>query len=305
MKLIHLFLAVLTLFLFYGGPDYESHRIIQHVWDTGHYILFAGLSFTLLQSHYFKKLSIPYSLFLIIVFSLVLGIFIELLQIFVNRDFELTDIISDLLGAIIGFLIASLYEKRYVLNSKIKTIIIICLIIIIGFSPLFVVIIDEINMRNEFPVLADLSSDSQLSRWDVNKADLFISRDIQIKGENTLLVSFQPGKYPDVTLQHFMRNWSGYEYIYFRLFNPELKLIEIEIKIYDYFHTKKNYKRSDRFNMVVQLKDGWNEIKIPLTEVKNSPIKRKMDLSKIKSLSLFLNNLTQPVKLYLSPIELI
>ena len=95
----------MTVLLFVGGPDYESHRIIEKIWDMGHIFLFAGLSFSLLATSLTRNFKWGKKLFIIISFSFVIGLIVELLQLFVDRDFELKDIASDVLGASIGYLI--------------------------------------------------------------------------------------------------------------------------------------------------------------------------------------------------------
>lgn len=305
MRLLYPALVVMFIFLFVGGPDYESHRITQHVWDMGHYVLFAGLSFALLNTRFFDNLIWNKKLYFIIGLSFLVGLIVEFIQVFVGRDFEFTDIVSDVLGALMGFLIYGFSVNNISLILKKLMIIVLVVLLFISCTPLLEVLIDEYRMREEFPVIANFESHFQLTRWDVNKANISLSKKNISQGKSSLQVTFLPNAFPDISLQHFLRDWTGYKYISFRLFNPEIKSIDIELKIYDQAHTQNKYKHSDRFNMVIQLRSGWNEIKIPLSEVKNSPIKRKMDLSKIKSLSLFLNNITQPVKLYLSPIELI
>lgn len=303
MKWISLICITMLFFLFVGGPDSQSHRVFQQIWDMGHIFLFATLTYIAMETVFFKRLSIIKSFLYLILLSLVLGLIIEVLQVFVGRNFEFKDLVSDILGTVIGFLIAVYFERRYIFNKQLINLFFIVILCLVSSLRLIIVLFDEVNIRHEFPILVDNSSLTQLTRWDVFNASLSLTNEIPNHGNMLLSVFFLPGKYPDITLQHFMGDWTGYKYISFRLFNPKLKPLDIELKIYDQAHTQNKY--SDRFNMVIQLKNGWNEIKIPLIEVKNSPIKRKMDLSKIKSLSLFLNNLTQPVKLYLSPIELI
>lgn len=303
MKWLFLFISIMTLLLFVGGPDYESHRIYQEAWDLGHIFLFACLSLLILKTNTFKN--IPYNkLFIIIVLlTLCVGLLIEVLQVLVERTFEYKDVLSDLIGTIIGFIIHLLFNKKYLIGSLKLSLFTILLLSLVSSSKLIIVLIDEVNMRKEFPTLAKFSTPLHLSRWDVNSAHLDIN-DSDLTQEELLEVTFMPEKYPDITLLHFMTNWTSYQYISFKLFNTQTKSLNINFKIYDKYHAKHNYKYSDRFNRVFNLKPGWNKIKITLAEVINSPKTRKMDITEIKSVSLFLLNVKQPIKIYLGAIEL-
>ena len=108
MKIIYFIISALIVLLFVGGPDYESHRIFQYIWDMGHIFLFAALSFialNLLKIHNTKSIK---TLLYVIALSTLVGLLIEVLQLLVNRDFDLNDVVNDVLGAVIGYLFFNL-----------------------------------------------------------------------------------------------------------------------------------------------------------------------------------------------------
>ena len=115
---------------------------------------------------------------------------------------------------------------------------------------------------------------------------------------------FLPDAFPDITLQHFPRDWSGYNNIKFSLYNKAQDPIVIELKIYDEDHMKYGYQYTDRFNRELLLQPGWNNIFISLNEIFNSPEKRTMDIARIKSFSLFLKDVTSPVTIYIDDLKL-
>ena len=304
MKYMYFIIIILTVLLFVGGPGYETHRIYQHFWDMGHIFLFAALSFSLLQLQQFRELKWSKSLFIIISLSFITGLIIELLQVLVGRDFELSDIARDVLGALIGYLIFFLKEYNFSLKRKMLMIISICVIFLTSSFNILIVLIDEYQMRENFPLLADFESPFQLSRWDAGKAKIDFSKKNVRQGLYSLQVIFLPDKYPDISLQHFPRNWSSYSNVKYSLYSEEQKPIVIEMKVYDEKHIVNGYKYNDRFNREILLQPGWNNISVSLKEIFSSPVKRKMDSTKIKNFSLFLKDTTRPVIMFLDDLKL-
>lgn len=299
------FLAIiLTILLFVGGPDYESHRIVQQIWDVGHVALFLMLSYIILIFIRKYKLSYITQFLIIVALSFIFGLFVELIQLLVGRDFELQDLANDVSGAIIGYFVYYLLHAKISKLHNIIAAMSIALLLMISLYPLANVLVDEVNMKNEFPVLSDFESATQLSRWDVKQANLSLNKHHVQEGEYSLQAIFLPDAFPDITLQHFPRDWSGYNNIKFSLYNKAQDPIVIELKIYDEDHMKYGYQYTDRFNRELLLQPGWNNIFISLNEIFNSPEKRTMDITRIKSFSLFLKDVTSPVTIFLDNLKL-
>jgi len=299
------FLAViLTILLFVGGPDYESHRIVQQIWDVGHVALFLMLSYIILIFIRKYKLSYITQFLIIVAFSFIFGLFVEIIQLLIGRDFELQDLANDVSGAIIGYFVYYLLHAKISKLHNIIAAMSIVLLLMISLYSLANVLVDEVKMKNEFPVLSDFESPTQLSRWDVKKANLSLNKQHVQQGEYSLQAIFLPDAFPDITLQHFPRDWSGYKNIKFSLYNKARDPIVIELKIYDEDHMKYGYQYTDRFNRELLLQPGWNNISIPLNEIFNSPEKRTMNLVRIKSFSLFFKDVTSPVTIFLDDLKL-
>lgn len=299
------FLAViLTILLFVGGPDYESHRIVQQIWDVGHVALFLILSYIILIFIRKYKLSYITQFLIIVALSFIFGLFVELIQLLVGRDFELQDLANDVSGAIIGYFVYYLLHAKISMLHNIIAALSIALLLMISLYPLANVLVDEVKMKNEFPVLSDFESPTQLSRWDVKQANLSLNKHHVQQGEYSLQAIFLPDAFPDITLQHFPRDWSGYKNIKFSLYNKAQDPVVIELKIYDEDHMKYGYQYTDRFNRELLLQPGWNNISISLNEIFNSPEKRTMNIARIKSFSLFLKDVTSPVTIFLDDLKL-
>ena len=302
MKWLYFSIFLLSVLLFAGGPDYESHRIVKAIWDLGHVFLFTGVAYILINNGLLRKYSQFYSLVIVVFASLFIGLVIEGLQLLVGRSFELADVLSDLYGALIGYLLGnfSLVSSK----QRISSIFSIVVLLALSFTGLFRVVFDEVKMYEEFPILADFESTFELTRWDVNLAELSISSKHTRHGLRALRVEFLPGEYPDITLQHFPRNWQGYKTITFSLYNQYTKSINIELKVYDKQNIRNGYLYKDRFNKELVVNPGWNDFNIALSDVLTSPADRIMDSQNIKSLSLFLHQTTKVITLYLDSLML-
>ena len=305
MKILYVFIGILVTLLFVGGPDYESSRLIQYTWDTGHIYLFSAVVYALLAS---RKIPGEKQLKIIIIItasSFAVGFLIEVVQLYFNRDYELHDVLNDVLGALIGYILFRIIQaKQSLLRQKLK-IGILLVLLLSGFYQLLGVIVDEFMMREEFPVLADFEYINQFSRWDNKRAKISLSKQHVREGKYSLKVIFLPDEFPDITLQHFPHDWSGFHDIGFSLFNPvENGPVNIELKIYDKEHINNGYAYNDRFNRVFSLHSGWNDIVVSLDDVFNAPAGRMMDMKQIKSFSLFLSDVTKPVNIFIDDIKL-
>jgi len=301
----YVFSGLLIFLLFVGGPDADSHRVYQEIWDTGHVLLFASLSWGLLRLPVLQARRWIEQFLIISGFCLVAGFAVEVLQLFVNRNFEIKDLVNDLLGGYLGLLIFTAQQLQRQLMLKVVIYSLMLAIIVGVLLPTIFAIVDEYIMQEEFPVLADFETPYELGRWDNNLASLSIVDKIFRHGKKSMQVDFYAGEYPDIALKHFPRDWHGFSAIKFSIFNTAKKDLLIELKIYDQQHKPNGYKYSDRFNRVLTLKPGWNDFLIAMEDISSAPENRKMDLTDIASLSLFLHDLKQPVTLYFDGLMLV
>jgi VanZ family protein len=304
MKLGYIFVLVLSGLLFIGGPDANSHRIYQEFWDTGHMVLFAGLAMILLSLPMFNKKPWWLWFVLISVFCLVLGMAIEVVQLVVGRNFEMKDLLNDLLGGYLGLLIVTALQAHRPVAIRVSMYPLMLLLIAIVLKPLAFVVIDEFVMEEEFPILADFETTYELSRWDNNLASLSIDNSQKRYGEKAMRIEFSAGEYPDITLKDFPRNWQDYVAVKFSIFNTTDSNLDMELKIYDWQHVKNGYDYSDRFNKELTLHPGWNDFNIAMEEIQSAPKHRSLELENIASFSLFLHELDKPMVMYFDSLRL-
>ena len=305
MKWYYGLLILLSILLFVGGPDVNSHRVVQQVWNSGHIVLFAGFVWLLLHLPVLEKRQWYECLLITTVFCLTLGLIIEFLQLLVGRSFEMKDLLNDLLGGYLGFLVFTV--RQFWRHQMIRGLMFLLMsgIVTWGVWPVAVNALDELKMNDDFPVLADFETPFELSRWKSNFSDLSIVTDHVRDGLKSMRVDIGLGQYPGVSLAYFVSDWQGFKWLKFSIFNASAESHSIELKIFDEEHKLRGLKYKDRYNRKLVLKPGMNDLLISVDEVKLAPAEREMNLGDIAGVSLFLHDPQQPVTLYVDSLRLL
>jgi len=297
-------LLILSLLLFVGGPDSHSNRIIKDIWDTGHVALFGLLMYLLLGTPRLKSRKPWIHFCFTTLLCITAGIAIEAAQLIVGRSFEPHDLSSNLLGGYLGFMLYVAVDKTGRNKVRLLMVPLILLILFVTFRPVYISTIDTFVMEKQFPVLCDYETAHELARWDTNLATLHYDSHHVRQGRRAMRIEFQPGKYPDITLQTFHKNWQGCKTLQFSVYSTHDSTIPVNLKVYDSMHIYNGYAFEDRFNSTLTLNPGWNDFTVPMDRIASAPHDRPMDLSEIASFSLFLSNLDRPLILYLDDLRL-
>ncbi|MCD4681763.1 MAG: VanZ family protein [Bacteroidales bacterium] len=304
MKFISIPIATLCfVFLFIGGPDYYSSRIFTQAWGLGHIIAFSFWTYLLLK--FCKTISgKPFikQCWQVLLIALFFGILTEIVQIIFNRTPLIGDVINDLKGTLIT--LAFIASARKTISQNILRISQVLIIIMILFDiyPLSVTVTDEAIAKIQFPVIAGFETPFETSR--LSSPDYIRDSSISRKGKYSLKVPLANKKHSGVGFKHFPGNWEGYDFFKVSIYNQSSNKIMIHLKIYDFIHVNTGRKYNDRFNKSINLKQGWNDIQIPLVEIATAPANRKMDLSNIYEFGLHASHLQQQNAIYVDDVRL-
>jgi VanZ family protein len=297
--LVIILIVLLPLF-FIGGPAYDASRSFKNFWNVGHILFFALFSYLILiDGRLFRNKSLVHKLLLCLLFATLLGIAIEYAQSGLHRDVDFNDLMRDLLGALLGFFLSPI-----ALGKRARTTGLLSLAALLLFPsiPWFRELADEIHARQQFPVLSDFESDIEATRWS-GDATIRVSDEVAFSGSHSLQVELGIKKYSGIALRYFPKDWSEYQTLIFELFNPDDNL-EISVRIHDQLHTRGEQTYSDRFNQKLALHKGWNTVRIDLDKVAGAPTTRRMDLSAVGSLGLFVMEQKVPRRIYLDAVRL-
>jgi len=289
----------LLYFVFFFKTDLTQYRTIQQIWNLGHVFLFIGLSYLFLKNRWHNFTMSVYIQFLLLsIVSVVVGTLIEYIQTMTGRDKSSYDVLLDLVGACIGFIFFSKALSKRSSIEKLGFRITVISFTFLALMPMLKVVIDDLQQTNIFPILVENQSKFEQSRFNLNNVQLELKTE-----ENLLKMSFQQARYATASLEYFNQDWSSYKYLSFSVFNKSL-LSSLHIRIHDQLHEHKGFHYNDRFNYRVQLRSGWNKIKISLSQVQEAPFKRMMNMHKIRSLIFFKVNVRQSVDLLFTSIKL-
>jgi hypothetical protein len=175
-------------------------------------------------------------------------------------------------------------------------------IAIIIFSGPALALWDMLQASRQFPVLGDFESFLETRRWSSGKID----RDYARHGRASLRVPLATGKkYPGTTLLNTFGDWTGHLFFAFSVHNPDPEPLFLTLSIRDHEHFRRGGRYSDRFNRSFRIEHGWNDIRIPLENIKNAPLERTLELDNLAEVVFFTVDLHEPRLMHLDYVRLI
>jgi hypothetical protein len=200
------------------------------------------------------------------------------------------DLFRDIIGAMLYlfFLLPSrkTISKRILLMMQSGTVVLVGLQIF----PVIIAITDDYIARRQFPELSSFETPFEIQRWS-GGTDFRIDKKIKKTGKASMRVFLNTNKYSGVVLQYFPKNWEGYNYFQFAIFNPLSEDISITCRIHDKKHTQQGQKYEDRFNRSFTIPKGWNTITVSLKDIKHAPKNRQMNMHEIRNIGFFSSSL--------------
>ncbi len=296
-------LAILgAIFLFVGGPGADSLRSFRYVWGIGHLFCFALWSY--LYVNWRKSSSFKRILFEVLILAIICGGLSELIQSQIGREAAWPDFGNDIVGAIAGLVLFS--ESRKMLSPwQLKLLQIpVLLLALWSLWPVGKVLVDDVVSWRQFPLLSGFETPLEKTRWG-GSARRQISHDIYFSGTSSLQINLTRQRYSGLGLRDFPHDWRGYRTLSLQLYNPDADSFTLYFRIHDQHHRDHKNAYSDRFNTSFDILPGWNHLQISLVQVVQAPKTRKMDMSKIAGMGLFVGKLDRPRTIYLDDVELL
>jgi hypothetical protein len=81
--------------------------------------------------------------------------------------------------------------------------------------------------------------------------------------------------------------------------NRDEAALSLTVSIRDHEHFRRGGAYHDRFNGRYLIAPGWNDLRIPIAEIRAAPAERALDLADLSELVLFTVDLAHPRRLYL------
>jgi hypothetical protein len=290
-----------------GGNRWpDAPRSFYAAWDQGHVLAFCLWTALLLRR--FPRLitlALPIQVVAVLGFALIFGGVAEGLQrLGGNGTPSLFDMGRNLLGALAGWAFFSPGPKARSAVYRRYPRLLVGVLMLVSLLPLGRALVDEVQARMAFPVLAAFDAPFELDRWS-GGADHGITRPPFEPHNPMLAIRFLTDRYSGVSLNHFPRDWRGFKAFAFRAYNPEATPIPVVCRINDRRHNQEGHRYRDRFNRRLTLLPGWSQIRLPIEEIAAALAGRRMDLDDVLQVGLFTISLPAPRRLYLDDVRLI
>lgn len=292
-KLIGLFLLVCFPFFFIGGPSPYTTPLFGAIWDCGHLVFFAA-AIILLHAH--LDLSRKQSWLWVSLGVFVVGGLIEIVQGYVGRDDNWSDVLRDLTGAWLGLFWLQAASTLVWLGRLVAL-----ALLLPNLAAIFWAAWGQLYAVQQFPVLADFESPAQMPgiKGNVERSGLHYT-----KGHYGLAIHLTTDKYSGVTFDNFFNSWQGYTRLSCELYNPNPEPLVLTIRVNDVAHELTGNLFNDRFNKTLQLQPGWNHVDINLSDILHAPATRTMNLSEISAIVIFAVQLPKPRDIYMDDLRL-
>ncbi len=212
---------------------------------------------------------------LLALLSILAGL-IELIQPYVERDGNMQDFVCSSLGALCGYLwLQNLAQYKKVAVTAICAV------------PLFFPIysrVEALQFQEKLkPELAEFRTKHWPQLFKPTAPDDEESAELRVVGEGELEVLAIPNQaYPGFIYLNREMPWEGFTSLMITLTLP--KNDTISIRIDDNGDCK---EFTDRFNRVIELREGVNKVLIPLTDMRKTPSGRDFNTNRIKKLQVF------------------
>ena len=293
-----------SIFFFAGGPGDLTARSAQRAWDFGHVAFFFAATVVWIKWGWRDKARSSFRLWAIVLMCVALiGLGIEGVQAMLGRSAEPSDLLRNLVGAVLALTLLGIDRSRFS-GWMLTAIRAVAVLLLLGaLSPLFVALSDEISAARAFPVLSDFETPFQLSRWESDVV-LSVEKDIVREGTGALRVPLSTARYSTASLEYFPGDWRDASVLLASVFNPDQHPLELVLRVHDDWHDEHGQSYSVRFNTVFTITSGWNDLRVPLSDIKAGPRDREMDMSQIAGLSFFTVELATPRTIFIDQLEL-
>lgn len=297
-----LLLIIITLFLlfFIGGPSYYSPIESKLFWNNGHIIFYCMTSFMIMKYLLKRSYSLISVIILILLYTLILGVLVEVVQSNLNREMDYADLYRNFLGSLLGILCYQVFSRQ---KNKITMTVLafITVLIVIEQFALFSVLSLKYQQYKKLPILADFSLKGEVMFWSEGE---LMTNESENHRQSLKLTLATGEKYSGFTFNEVYQDWRNYRFIEFYLRSESQKAEKLCIKITDLSHDEGSHEYSDRFNYCPTLAYGKNVIEIPLDKIRNAPKTRTLNLAEISRIGFFMIDLTEEKTLYIDKITL-
>lgn len=276
-------LAVVLVASFFVPLKFNFTLLEKALLEFGHFAFFAFITiqfypiFERFTSAKFNSKSDNVSLVIYLAGASSFGFAIEIIQLlFFERNASLVDCLRNIAGIAFGIIILKRYKFKKLRNFLLYGV----LVFILSSYEVLQVAYLRMAVTMSFPTLNDTSSPAK-------KEMLWTGKFSITKEQSDFLIthiSNPSRRNSGISLKEPYAKWKGYT-----MFKAEIWVKQkgsLAIRINDMLHESNN-DYFDRYNDVIELSKGWNVISIELSDIKNAPLNRTMNMEDIYRIGFF------------------
>uniref|UniRef100_UPI0025BFDFCB hypothetical protein n=1 Tax=Aquisalimonas sp. TaxID=1872621 RepID=UPI0025BFDFCB len=286
-------IAMLPMFFM----DLEPWRriLVPELHAFAHLLFFALLAWLALRAPQLQHYGFAVRGVTVLLLALLLGTAMELLQPLFGRQGTVRDVWQNVLGAAtVVALSAPAGVKRRLLTA------LVAVILYLELHASAISLWDRGVARTQFPLLSDFSTAFEHRRWSRGEPDNTIAR----TGERSLRVDLRPGRFSGTTLQRSLGDWTHFRALALSIYNDADDTLMTTVSIRDHAHLRRGGGYHDRFNRHIYLSPGWNDIWIPIADIRDAPADRVMTMNEIAALAVFASDLEEERRIYIDSVRL-
>ncbi|MDT8283265.1 MAG: hypothetical protein RQ982_10735 [Gammaproteobacteria bacterium] len=256
--------------------------------NSGHTFLFLFISFALYrQLQAIPRLSDARIISLLVLFAgALLGGLTELLQGYfhslLQRECSAEDFYNDIFGSLAGLSLVAFTHQRN-RRDKFFSIVAGFIFLLTGTYPFLQLSWHSMQQYTAMPSVTQLDKSWSKSFVKLHQVKL-LSTNID-QGVSWHRIQFNQAKYPGINIIEPVRNWRPYKKLRFDVLSENKDNVELVLRVHD---DKHNQNVNDRFNRKIIIAPGLNEISIDLADIKQGPVDRELDLSRVAGVTLFM-----------------
>jgi len=216
-----------------------------------------------------------------------LSLLSEAAQIPTSRDASLKDLISNWLGAA-GFVCIAIVCSRSISVPKGRRRYLVLLGIAFISWPLLPLAKVSAAYAERVQMLPSLTRfDARFSAvlFRLQNAELTEQRNEKLSSVSANIL-LKDGPWPGIIFHDVWPKWEPYDALVIGIENPESDAIFVNIRVHDRDHRAVK-KFGDRFNRRIELAPGFQTIRINITDIRDAPSGRQMNMAEIDELIVF------------------
>ncbi len=243
--------------------------------------------------------------------AVVAGGITEALQMPGPRDADPLDLLHDVLGAGAFLLLAygwrrGIAWKPSALGARRVAAVALGLAILVSVAvPPLALSVAYLQRNAAFPRICDFEHAWERAFVHAKDAELSLVDAPEgwnrVPGERVAQVTYLPAVYPGLAIVEPYPDWRSYERLVFEVFSEADTTLHLALRIDDGEHDERYW---DRFNRRLAIRPGANRVTVALADVEQAPRDRRMEMDRIRNITLFAVRPAEPLDVYVDAFRL-